>query len=59
MLWFLKLPITATLVSLGQGERKHVLAVDMHQARLAQLSWFPAKAGQLEPRLVAVYFGFC
>jgi hypothetical protein len=59
MLWFLKLYITATLVSLGQGEHKYVLTIDMHQAQAAQLSWFPAKAGQLEPTPVTVYFGFC
>jgi hypothetical protein len=51
----LKLFRIIALVSLGQGTRMYILKTRMHLALDAQLSWFPAQAGQLATSMVTVY----
>jgi hypothetical protein len=51
----LKLFSIIALVSLGQGTHMYILKTRLHLAQDAQLSWFPAQAGQLAATMDTVY----
>jgi hypothetical protein len=55
MAYVLKLSSLIALVSLGQGTHMYNLKTGLHLAQNAQLSWFPAQAGQLAATMDTVF----